>query len=77
MVIDYKDSGPGLKKSILNPYAILRAGYTTKLNKDNEPIGTGLGMYIIDSVVEYYSGIIELHKPEQGFSITIKLPYKV
>tara|TARA_R110002051_G_scaffold142429_1_gene215629 strand:+ start:3154 stop:5697 length:2544 start_codon:yes stop_codon:yes gene_type:complete len=77
LVIDYKDSGPGLKNSILNPYAILRAGYTTKLNKDNEPIGTGLGMYIIDSVVEYYSGIIELHKPEQGFAITIKLPYKV
>lgn len=77
LVINFSDNGPGLSKNIKNPYSILRPGYTTKLDKNNEPNGTGLGMYIIDSVVEYYNGVIEIEEPEKGFTVNIKLPYKI
>lgn len=75
--INYSDNGPGLSKTIKDPFLILKPGYTTKLNKNREPTGTGLGMYIVDSVVEYYNGIIEIETPEKGFAINIKLPYKI
>ena len=77
LTINFSDNGPGLKKEIKNPYDILKAGYTTKLNKNKEPIGTGIGMWIVDTVVDYYNGNIEIHTPEKGFSTTIRLPYKV
>ena len=77
LVINFSDNGPGLSKNVKNPYAILRPGFTTKLDKNNEPNGTGLGMYIIDSVVEYYNGVMEIESPEKGFAVNIKLPYKV
>jgi len=77
MVIEYSDSGPGLSKHITNPYKILKAGFTTKTDANDEAYGTGLGMWIIDSVVDYYNGTIELLRPEKGFKTIIKLPYKV
>lgn len=73
--IDYSDSGPGLAKSIKNPYNILRRGYTTKVNSKNEEIGTGLGMWIINEAVSYYGGTIEIFKPKQGFQLKIRIPY--
>lgn len=75
--INYSDNGPGLSKNVKNSYTILKPGYTTKLNKNKEPIGTGLGMYIVDSVVEYYNGILEIESPDVGFAINIKLPYNI
>ena len=73
--IQYKDSGPGLVKSIENPYVILRRGYTTKLNSDNEEIGTGLGMWLVNEAVSYYGGLVEIFKPKQGFQLQILIPY--
>ncbi|PZF72614.1 ATP-binding protein [Taibaiella soli] len=76
ILIHYKDSGPGLLKSIENPYNILRRGYTTKVNSENEQIGTGLGMWIISEAVSFYGGIIELLSSKTGFELKILIPYK-
>lgn len=75
--IDYADSGPGIAKYILNPYNILKAGFTTKLDGNGQPIGTGIGMWIVNSVVEYYDGALQINIPEFGFKINIKIPFRI
>ncbi len=73
--ITYKDSGPGLNKKINNPNLILRRGYTTKVDKAGNEIGTGLGMWLVNDAVSYYGGSVRIETPEQGFEINIHLPF--
>lgn len=75
--VAYSDSGPGIPTFIKNPYLILKPGYTTKVNKDGTPIGTGIGMYIVNSVVQYYNGSLFMPRTSNGFEIVIKLPYQI
>lgn len=75
--VDYSDSGPGIPEFILNPYNILKPGFTTKLNNEGLPVGTGLGMWIVNSTVHYYNGVLEIKKPKIGFEINIKIPFTI
>ncbi|WP_018248800.1 sensor histidine kinase [Orenia marismortui] len=75
LYILYEDTGPGLSKNIGNPYKIFEPFFTTKRNKVGEKIGTGIGMWIVESTVEEYKGEIEILTPdESGFQIKIILP---
>lgn len=75
--IIYKDTGKGLSEKYKgNPNKILEAFETDKMNGLNEIIGTGMGMWIIDTIVKRYSGIINLEQnksQESGFKIEITL----
>lgn len=82
--IVYKDNGPGLSKDILNPDDIFTPMFTTKKDHSNgDDTGTGLGMWIINSVVKEYDGKVFLLSPQSnedteknGFGLRIQLPIK-
>lgn len=77
VIIHYEDNGPGLAKGYKsNPKKILEAFETNKRNSLNEKIGTGMGMWIINNIVNDYDGYINLEKnktSECGFYIDIEL----
>jgi signal transduction histidine kinase len=70
--IEYKDSGPGISKDIKKPEDIYKAFVTTKRDKTGAEIGTGLGMWLLKSAVDYNKGSVKLFNPEKGFQIKIK-----
>lgn len=73
IIIDYLDNGRGLSEDIIEHQQIFQALYTTKRNENTgEEIGTGLGMWLIDTIVREYSGKIEfLYPSDGGFGIRI------
>lgn len=71
--IEYKDSGPGISKDIKKAEDIFKAFVTTKRDKTGNEIGTGLGMWLLKSSVDYNKGSVKLYNPEKGFQIKIKL----
>ncbi len=68
----YRDSGPGLSESILNPMDIFIPTFTTKKNKHGVDVGTGMGMWLVKSTLEEYSGKAELLN-ENGFSMRMEM----
>jgi signal transduction histidine kinase len=73
IIIDYFDNGEGLSKDIIEHSQIFKALYTTKRNEHTgEEIGTGLGMWLVDTIVKEYNGKIKLLYPQNGgFGIRI------
>ncbi|HCA5148152.1 TPA: ATP-binding protein [Acinetobacter baumannii] len=83
IVIYYKDNGPGLSKDILDPAIIFEPLFTTKKDHSNgDDTGTGLGMWIIKSVVDEYEGKLNILTTSteksfnKGFGLKIHLPIK-
>ena len=76
--IIYSDNEPGLPAGISNPSKILNFGYTTKGKgrKIYNPVGTGLGMWIVDRAVKSMNGKIkiDLKPPKKGFRAVISIP---
>ncbi len=71
----YEDSGPGLETDITDPNKIFQPFFSTKRDEHTgEQTGTGLGMWIMRSVVDEYNGSIRLNKLRPGFQISINLP---
>ncbi len=72
--IIYKDSGKGLideyKK---NPYKIFNLEETSKRDNTGKEIGSGMGMWLVKSIVEEYDGRISFLKNYKGFGIIIKI----
>jgi len=70
MILEYYDSAEGLSKDIVNPDDIFKPFFTTKRNQSTgEEIGTGLGMWIVKSVVDDNGAEVKLLSPEYGFGI--------
>ncbi|HDS6669993.1 TPA: HAMP domain-containing histidine kinase [Enterobacter ludwigii] len=77
IIINYSDNGPGLSKDIDNHDKIFEPLFTTKRNPHSgEEEGTGLGMWLVKSIVEENDGSVKLLYPEKGFSIRISFPVK-
>lgn len=76
--IEYTDNGPGLHPSIKNPRDIFKFAVSTKVDSKGSSIGTGLGMWILDSVVSSYGGSAKAYAPSSnyGFRMELKLPAK-
>jgi len=75
--IFYSDNGPGISEDITNPDKIFEPLFTTRRNPNSgEEIGTGLGMWIIKSIIEENDGKVSLLHPEEGFSIKLSFPRK-
>ncbi|MDR2650703.1 MAG: hypothetical protein LBC68_00080, partial [Prevotellaceae bacterium] len=67
----------GLSKDIVNPEIIFTPMFTTKKNPyTGEDEGTGLGMWILKSIVEENDGSVNLLYPATGFGIRISFPIK-
>lgn len=77
IVIDYHDNGPGLSKDITEPEKIFEPLFTTRRNQyTGEEEGTGLGMWLIKSIVNENDGKVQLLYPEIGFGLRISFPVK-
>jgi len=77
IVIDYYDNGPGLTKDITEPNKIFEPLYTTRRNPfTGEEEGTGLGMWLVKSIVSENDGTVKLLFPDVGFGIRIIFPIK-
>jgi len=75
IVIDYYDNGPGLSKDIDNAEKIFEPLFTTKRNAfTGEEEGTGLGMWLIKSIVEENDGNVNLLFPVEGFGLRTSFP---
>jgi signal transduction histidine kinase len=77
IIIDYEDNGPGLSSDIIDVEKIFEPLYTTKRNQyTGEEEGTGLGMWLVKSIVQENDGTINLLYPEVGFGLRISFPVK-
>ncbi|SDD30015.1 ATP-binding protein [Williamwhitmania taraxaci] len=77
IILDYYDNGPGLSKDITEPEKIFEPLFTTKRNQHTgEEEGTGLGMWLVKSIVEENDGNAQLLYPEIGFGLKITFPIK-
>jgi hypothetical protein len=77
IVIEYYDNGPGLSKDIENPEKIFEPLFTTRRNPfTGEEEGTGLGMWLVKSIVKENDGKTALLFPKIGFGIRMTFPVK-
>lgn len=77
IIINYTDNGPGLSEDIANPEEIFEAMYTTKRNPHTgEEIGTGLGLWLVKSIMDENDGTVKLLYPEEGFGLRLSFPTK-
>lgn len=72
--IIYSDNGTGVPKVFKKKDEIFLPFTTSKKDRLGNDIGTGLGMYLVKSVIEDYEGSVELLDNEPGFKIKIELP---
>ena len=71
--IIYSDNGKGLDKSLFdNKEDIFLPFTTSKKDSNGNEIGTGLGMYLVKSVIEDNNGNIEILEPTVGLTVKIK-----
>ena len=71
------DNGPGLSSDIVDPQKIFDPLFTTRCNPyTGEEEGTGLGMWLVKSIVTENDGIVQLLYPETGFGLRILFPVK-
>jgi signal transduction histidine kinase len=72
--INYFDNGKGLDKTFTNKEDIFLAFTTSKVDRHGNEIGTGLGMYLVKSVIDDNNGSIQILEPENGFGVRLLFP---
>lgn len=73
--IAYRDNGVGLDKAYKDrPRDIFLPQETTKRDSEGQLIGTGMGMYLVKSVVDENRGRITILPESDGFRLEIFLP---
>ncbi|HAY3552321.1 TPA: GHKL domain-containing protein [Elizabethkingia meningoseptica] len=77
VIFDYFDNGIGLSKDIEKADIIFEPLFTTRRNPHTaEEEGTGLGMWLVKSIVKENDGDVKLLFPEIGFGLRISFPIK-
>jgi len=77
IIIDYQDNGPGLSHDITEDEKIFEPLYTTKRNQHTgEEEGTGLGMWLVKSIIQENDGTVNILYPDFGFGLRITFPIK-
>lgn len=69
--IIFCDNGKGLDKAFENKEDIFLPFTTSKRDRTGNEIGTGLGMYLVKSVIDDNNGNIEILDCQVGFSVKI------
>ncbi len=72
-VFNYSDNGAGLSEGFNDPYDIFRFGTTSKYDINGDPVGTGMGMYIVNTTLREYNSKPEITKTKDGFGLRFKL----
>lgn len=73
----FADSGCGIAKDTID--RIFEPTFSTKRDKQGRPAGTGMGLYIVDTLVKSYGGNIKAESPSElgGAQFHIQIPHKV
>lgn len=75
--ITYSDNGVGLDKVFEDDKEEIFLPFTTaKRDRKGKEIGTGLGMYLVKSVIDDNNGTIDILNPKKGFSVLITFPIR-
>lgn len=74
--IIYSDNGVGLDEVFEDREEIFLPFKTAKRDRKGKEIGTGLGMYLVKSVIDDNNGTIDILEPEKGFSVLITFPIR-
>jgi signal transduction histidine kinase len=75
--IYFSDNGAGLSKDFQKqPEDIFLPFETSKVDKRGNKIGTGIGMYLVKTIIEDYKGEIEILEIADGFKLGIYLPLR-
>lgn len=74
--ITYSDNGVGLDEIFEDQDEIFLPFKSAKKDRKGKPIGTGLGMYLVKSVIDDNNGTIDILSPEKGFSVLISFPIR-
>jgi len=67
--IRYHDNGPGIIETYTNINDIFKPFETSKTDDLGNPIGTGLGMWLVKSAVDSNKGKVIINRPKKGFEI--------
>lgn len=74
--IIYSDNGVGLDEVFEDKDEIFLPFKTAKRDRKGKEIGTGLGMYLVKSVIDDNNGTIDILDPNVGFSVSISFPIR-
>ena len=74
--IIYSDNGVGIDEVFEIKEEIFLPFKTAKRDRKGNEIGTGLGMYLVKSVIDDNNGTIDILNPEKGFSVLITFPIR-
>jgi signal transduction histidine kinase len=74
--IIYSDNGVGLDKVFEDKEEIFLPFKTAKRDRKGKEIGTGLGMYLVKSVIDDNNGTIDILEPEKGFCVQLSFPIR-
>jgi signal transduction histidine kinase len=74
--IIYSDNGVGLDEVFEDKDDIFLPFKTAKRDRKGKEIGTGLGMYLVKSVIDDNNGTIDILNPEKGFSLLMTFPIR-
>lgn len=72
----YSDNGVGLDEVFEDKEEIFLPFKTSKRDRKGKEIGTGLGMYLVKSVIDDNNGTIDILEVEKGFSVLISFPIR-
>lgn len=75
IVVEVRDEGPGIPKEKIP--TIFERFEQVKSKMKSEREGTGMGLYIVKSLVEIHNGTIKINSEEEGCSIIFTLPKKI
>jgi signal transduction histidine kinase len=76
IVLTFSDSGKGILEQDLGK--IFNPLFTTRVDRDGQPTGTGVGLTIVRNIVDQYQGSIEVegHGELGGAAFKINIPVK-
>jgi signal transduction histidine kinase len=74
--IIFSDNGIGLDEVFKDKEEIFLPFKTAKRDRKGKEIGTGLGMYLVKSVIDDNNGTIDILNPGKGFSLLITFPIR-
>lgn len=75
--IYFADNGAGLSPDYhRSPEEIFLPFETSKVDKKGNKIGTGIGMYLAKTIIDDYSGQIDIQEIHNGFKLRISVPIR-
>lgn len=74
-ILSYNDNGKGLPSIYWSdPYKIFNFGISSKVDAEGNQIGTGMGMFIVSSIINEYNGNYKITEYKNGFGLDISIP---